>query len=90
RRQIAAIVATGDLRRFARKVSAPTLVIHGSKDVLAPPAGGRDIAANVPGARFELIDGMGHDLPPKYLPKITELVLAHLAATGDAAKKNAA
>jgi pimeloyl-ACP methyl ester carboxylesterase len=90
RRQIAAIVATGDLRRFARKVSAPTLVIHGSKDPLAPPAGGEDIAANVPGARLEIIDGMGHDMPPRYLPKITELVLAHLAANGDARKKNAA
>ena len=90
RRQIAAIVATGDLRRFARAVAAPTLVIHGSKDPLAPPAGGRDIAETVPGARFELIDGMGNDLPPKYLPKITELVLAHLAANGDARRKTAA
>lgn len=90
RRQIAAIVATGDLRRYARKIAAPTLVVHGSKDPLAPPAGGRDIAANVPGARFELIDGMGHDLPPRHLPKVTELVLAHLAANGDARNKSAA
>ncbi len=91
RRQIAAIVASGDLRRYARKIAAPTLVIHGSKDPLAPPAGGKDIAANVPGARLEIIDGMGHDLPPKYLPRITELVLGHIGrGDGAAAEKSRA
>lgn len=77
RRQIAAIVATGDLRPFAKAVKAPTLVIHGSIDPLAPLPGGLDIAASVPGARMEIIDGMGHDLPPKHLTKITELVAGH-------------
>lgn len=82
RRQIAAIIATGDLRRFDRKIAAPTLVIHGSIDPLAPPAGGKDIAANVPGARLEMIDGMGHDLPPKFLPRIADLVLGHAGRAG--------
>jgi pimeloyl-ACP methyl ester carboxylesterase len=77
RRQIAAIVATGDLRPWTRKIAAPTLVIHGSLDPLAPPAGGRDIAANVKGARIEIIDGMGHDLPPKHVNRITELIADH-------------
>lgn len=67
KRQLEAVIATGDLRKWTRRITAPTLVIHGSKDLLAPPAGGMDIAACIPGSRFELISGMGHDLPPNRL-----------------------
>ncbi len=63
-RQIAAIAATGDLRPLIRTIAAPTLVVHGADDPLVPPDCGRDIVANIPGARLMLIDGMGHDLPP--------------------------
>jgi pimeloyl-ACP methyl ester carboxylesterase len=38
------------------------------------PAGGRAIAAAIPGARLVLFDGMGHDLPePLWDPIIAEL-----------------
>jgi pimeloyl-ACP methyl ester carboxylesterase len=80
-RQTAAIVAAGDFRHVTRRVAAPTMVIHGSADPLVSPEGGRDIAQTVPNARFEIIDGMGHDLPPRFLPRITELVLGHLEPT---------
>ncbi len=63
-RQIAAIAAAGDRRPLLRTITAPTLVIHGTDDPLVPPECGRDTAANIPGARLMLIDGMGHDLPP--------------------------
>ncbi|MEO0548499.1 MAG: alpha/beta hydrolase [Pseudomonadota bacterium] len=78
RRQVEAIMATGDLRRFARQICAPTLVIHGSADKLSRPHGGLDIAANIDGARFELIDGMGHDLPPNRIDMITNLITEHI------------
>lgn len=90
RRQVAAIVATGDLRRWSSSIKAPTLVIHGAEDRLAPPAGGRDIAATVPGARLEMIDGLAHDLPPRHLPRITQLVAGHLRSAEDAARKTRA
>jgi hypothetical protein len=61
KRQLAAIIATGDLRPHIRKIKAPTLVIHGSRDPLAPLAGGRDSARNIPGARLEVIEGMKFD-----------------------------
>jgi len=86
RRQIAAIISTGDLRRWTRAIAAPALVIHGSLDPLAPFQGGLDIAANVKDARAEIIDGMGHDLPPKFLPKITELVAGHLRSAEKTAR----
>lgn len=64
-RQIGAIAATGDLRALLSAVRAPTQVIHGSADPLIPPAASEDIASNIAGARLLIIDGMGHDLPPR-------------------------
>ncbi|MEL7486938.1 MAG: alpha/beta hydrolase [Pseudomonadota bacterium] len=85
RRQIAAIIATGDLRSFSKKVTAPTLVIHGTEDPLVPFKGGLDIAASIPNARAELIDGMGHDLPPVHLDRIIDLVADHVASAEEKA-----
>lgn len=62
-RQIAAIAATGDLRPWLARVTAPTLVVHGADDVLIAPACGQDSATAIPGAQFLLVPGMGHDLP---------------------------
>ena len=40
-------------------------MIHGDKDTLIDQSGGRRTAELIPGARFELIEGMGHDYPPQ-------------------------
>ncbi|MEM1147610.1 MAG: alpha/beta hydrolase [Pseudomonadota bacterium] len=80
-RQMSAIVASGDFRKYTRSIKAPTLVIHGSKDPLVPIEGGRDVAKLVRGARFEVIEGMGHDVPPRFLPQVTQHLLDHFAAT---------
>ena len=63
-RQLVAIIASGDRRRLLRKIGAPTLVIHGAADPLVPVEAGRDTARHIAGAKLEVIDGMGHDLPP--------------------------
>ncbi|MEM9841466.1 MAG: alpha/beta fold hydrolase, partial [Pseudomonadota bacterium] len=80
-RQMSAIVASGDFRKYTRSIKAPTLVIHGSKDPLVPIEGGRDVAKLVRGARLEVIEGMGHDVPPRFLPQVTQHLLDHFAAT---------
>ena len=80
-RQMSAIVATGDFRKHTRNIKAPTLVLHGSEDPLVPIEGGRDITKLVPGARMEVLDGMGHDVPPRFLLEITRHMLDHFAAT---------
>src|SRR3546814_8014745 len=58
-RQMAAIVADGDRRAMLKRVTAPTLVIHGEDDPLVPRAGGRETAASLEGARLLTIPGMG-------------------------------
>jgi pimeloyl-ACP methyl ester carboxylesterase len=62
--QMAAIRASGDRRAKLKTISAPTVVLHGADDPLVPVEGGRDTAANIPGAELRVILGMGHDLPP--------------------------
>jgi pimeloyl-ACP methyl ester carboxylesterase len=63
-RQMAAIRAGGDRRPKLAKITAPTVVLHGVDDPLAPIEAGRDTAANIKGAEMVEIPGMGHDLPP--------------------------
>jgi len=74
-RQLHAITASGDRSRRLRAVRAPTVVIHGTRDPLVRPAGGKGLARAIPGARLELIAGMGHDLPPALWPRITKLLV---------------
>src|SRR5215211_3174542 len=63
-RQFFAVGASGSRADALRTLTVPTLVIHGSADTLVDPIGGRRTAEIIPGARFELIEGMGHDYPP--------------------------
>lgn len=80
KRQMAAIIDSGNLRPVANRIVVPTMVIHGADDPLIPFACGQDIAANVKDARFELVQGMGHDLPPSKLPEIADLIAGHCRA----------
>jgi pimeloyl-ACP methyl ester carboxylesterase len=73
-RQYNAIMASGGRVQHLPKVKSPTLVIHGEEDPVIPLAAGQDTAALVPGARLEVIAGMGHDLPPVLMPKIAEMI----------------
>ena len=62
-RQMLAVLASGSRVDALRRVTVPTLVIHGTDDPLVPLAAGVETAHLVPGAELVLIEGMGHDLP---------------------------
>ncbi len=49
-----------DLRHAAATIAAPTLVIHGTRDALAPIAAGRWLAATIPVATLHEIPGAAH------------------------------
>ena len=55
-------IAAADLRREMARIDLPTLVIHGDKDASNPLAGGRQVAALIPGARLSVYEGAPHGL----------------------------
>ena len=61
-KQMGAIMASGDRSNEVRKITAPTLVIHGKDDPLVPLENGEDTAKKIVGSEYMEVDGMGHDL----------------------------
>ena len=73
-RQFDAILGTGSLLSYTRKITAPTVVVHGSKDPMVRPRNGRNLARVIDGAHYVVVDGMGHDLPePVWRPVVEAL-----------------
>ena len=58
-----AIQGDGSRAEELRGLDVPTLVVHGDRDTLIDPSGGRRTAELIPGARYVEIEGMGHDYP---------------------------
>ena len=84
-RQLGAIVASGDRTPELARITAPTLVIHGSKDPMVAPSGGKATAQAIPGARLMVIEGMGHDLPEAAWPQLIPAIADHAHAADGAA-----
>ena len=78
--QLLAILASGSRHKRLPDIRLPTLVIHGEDDPLVPVAAGHEQAKLIPGARLEVLQKMGHDLPTPLLPRIAELITAHAKA----------
>ena len=79
RRQLLAILSSGDRVAALKCIRVPSLVIHGVDDPLIPVAAGKDTARWIPGARLVLIPGMGHDLSPALMPVLLAPIYEHLA-----------
>ena len=82
-RQMHAITASGDRTSALRRLKLPTTVVHGSKDPLINPSGGRATAKAIPGAHLRIIEGMGHDLPRPLWPTFVDEIAAVAALAGD-------
>jgi pimeloyl-ACP methyl ester carboxylesterase len=78
-RQLVAILASGDRTEALGRLDVPTVVIHGTDDPLIDVSGGQATAAAIPGARLELIPGMGHDLPRQLWPRFVDLIAENAA-----------
>ena len=96
-RQMLAILASGSRVDLLKTIRAPTLVLHGEDDPLAPVEGGRDTARLTPGATLKIISGWGHDIPTALIPTLVEAIAAHCqnveraaAASSPAARKDRA
>ena len=67
-----------DLRDRLAAIEAPTLVVTGAEDPVAPPEAGERLAASIAGARHVTIDGARHIANAEQPSTFTEHVLAHL------------
>lgn len=73
---ILALLEMLDLRPHLPKITAPTLVIVGEHDEVFPPEHSRAIAAAIPGARLEIVEGTGHGLLFEFPARVIELLTA--------------
>jgi pimeloyl-ACP methyl ester carboxylesterase len=73
-RQLAAIQASGNRESYLKDIRAATLVIHGTRDRMISPSGGRATARAIPGARLMMIEDMGHDLPRALWPRFLDAI----------------
>ncbi|HDZ75767.1 MAG TPA: alpha/beta hydrolase [Aurantimonas coralicida] len=80
-RQLVAVVGDGDRTKILSGIRVPTHVIHGTADVLVPVQAGRDLAARIPGATLDIVEGMGHDLPRELWPRFADGI-SRVAARG--------
>ncbi|MFD7848100.1 alpha/beta fold hydrolase [Nocardia sp. NPDC059764] len=78
-RQMGAIVKSGDRTPELRRITAPTLVIHGDVDRMVHPSGGRATAAAVPYSRHVTVAGMRHHLAPGLADRLVAHAADHAA-----------
>jgi pimeloyl-ACP methyl ester carboxylesterase len=81
-RQLAAVMTSGSRSDALRYLRVPALVVHGTVDPLIRVAGGHATAAAIPGARLELVEGMGHDLPEGAWPQMLGAIDQHARSAG--------
>ena len=76
-RQAMAVASSPSRVEALGSLRVQTLVVHGDADRLVPLEAGRATAGAIPGARFEIVPGMGHDYPPQHWPRLVELITSH-------------
>ncbi|MFR9729732.1 3-oxoadipate enol-lactonase [Saccharopolyspora sp. MS10] len=70
-------IAAMDLAGGLDRITAPTLVIAGRQDPATPPPHAERIAAAVPGARLEVLDGAAHLANAERPDAVNALLLDH-------------
>lgn len=64
------------------KILAPTLLLFGDADLVAPVSVGEFLRARLPDARLEVVAGATHDLESEYPDWVASLIEAHLRGRG--------
>jgi pimeloyl-ACP methyl ester carboxylesterase len=82
-RQLRAISSSGSRSAALAAVHVPTLVLHGDADQLIDSSGGRRTSEVIPESRFVLIEGLGHDLAPRFWDHLIALVHEHIGRSRD-------
>jgi pimeloyl-ACP methyl ester carboxylesterase len=85
-RHTRAQMAARDLRPQLAAPNIPTLVVQGEADPMMSWRAAKITADAIPGARFRLYPGVGHDLPKQIWPEVLDEIVAtagnHTSSTG--------
>lgn len=76
--QLAAMRAYDATPRLGELAGLPTLVVNAVYDPIAPPRGGRELAAGIPGARYVELPDASHGVPLQAPCLVNSLLLEHL------------
>jgi pimeloyl-ACP methyl ester carboxylesterase len=91
---LAACNAYGDGLAAAARVTAPTVLVLGERDLMTPARAGRELAAALPNARAVVLAGAGHMLmserPDEVLAALRDLATPSAGRGGDAGGAGAA
>jgi pimeloyl-ACP methyl ester carboxylesterase len=68
-----------DLTAALPTIRLPVLALAGSADRVVPPEGSAEIAALIPGARLEVLEGAGHMLPMERSGDVADLIVQFIA-----------
>jgi hypothetical protein len=72
-------VACFSRSRSLARVRAPTLVLHGEHDVMAPVANAHLLADGIPGAELHVVPDAGHAVPLEHPAASAELLIDWVA-----------
>ncbi|MCE3227682.1 MAG: putative hydrolase or acyltransferase of alpha/beta superfamily [Bacteroidetes bacterium] len=68
----------GDYRQELKKITTPTLIIHGEKDLLILPHMANEIHLNIKNSKFVIIPLAGHTLNLEYVPEVCGHIIEFL------------
>jgi pimeloyl-ACP methyl ester carboxylesterase len=77
-RQLLAILSFGDRSEYLKLIKVPTLVLHGSNDPYFSLTHAEHVASLISDSKLLVIDGLGHELDPVMIPKITDAIQEHV------------
>jgi pimeloyl-ACP methyl ester carboxylesterase len=80
-----------DFSQIVRKISAPTLIIWGGDDTIAPMRTGQALASSIPGGRLIVLAGAGHapqvQVPQRFNPILLDELAGLPTATAYALRR---
>jgi 3-oxoadipate enol-lactonase len=63
-----------DYRKDLKKITAPTLIIQGDKDLLLPVHLAEEVRENIKNSKLEVIHNAGHTLNLEHVPEVCRLI----------------
>lgn len=81
-RQILAMICADSRVEKLKKLTLPTLIIHGDFDPVFSIEHGKQLAILIPDSSLKIIENMGHGLPECLCEEVLELIAERIARSG--------